>query len=177
MKIEEAKALLYSNGIPYEICCYSDEAEYWKHLSLYPDHEKAKPCKVTVLVVRCKNGHKHVELQFNSTNDGEIFVELFFGDYSYELFDCEEELLPNEIIRNINSVLQCKMSIIVAYDLKKKRWLGDVCYDHEKNKFEESFYKSALEKIHKPKSFVEQLFHDRKQYEIYDFENYQCIIK
>ena len=176
MKIEEAKALLYSNGISYDICCYSNEAEFWKHLSLYSDYKKAKLCKVTVIVIRCKNGHKDVELQFNSTDDGDIFVELFFGDYSYELFDCGEELLPNEIIRNINSVLQCNISIIVAYDLRRKRWLGDICYDKEVNSGE-TYYKTALERIHKPKSLVAKLFHDKRQYEIYDFENYQCIIK
>ena len=147
---------------------------------MFPYVKHAKSCKVTVIVISGKNGHKDIELQFNETENGPVFEDLFFGGYSYELFDCTEDILPDEVIRDIHSILQGQVTVIEAYDLKSCRRIADSIFvrsDHSDPLFGEPGYQKAMEKIHKPLSFFKKIFHVKEQYEIYDYENYQCVIK
>ncbi|MBR3094009.1 MAG: hypothetical protein IKH12_00265 [Clostridia bacterium] len=180
MTLETVKDLLNSNNIPYEICHYSGEADFYRHIILFPYVKNAKSCKVTTIVIRSKNGHKNTELQFNETKDGTVFVGLFFGGYSYELFDCQEEYLSDEIIREIDDIREGRVSVIEVNNLKKSRWIGDFCFDRNDMDdpiFGEPGFEKAMRKVQKPLSFFKKLFHAKIQYEVYDFERYQCIIK
>ncbi len=176
MTLENVKATLDSNGIPYDICLYADEADFWRHISKFPS-EIAKPCAVSVIVIHCKNGYKDIEIEIFGTGEDAIFVDLYFGDFSFEMFDLKKEYLPIELLRNINSILQGRKKVIVAYDLKNELWLGDACYDSEDNDYAQSDYKRAIDKIKKQSSLFGKLLSNNKLYEIYDYENYQCIIK
>ena len=180
MTLENAKELLASNGIPFETCHYANETEYWRHLILFPYVKHAKPCEVTALVVHCPNGKKNIELQFNAVDNEYLFVDLSFGGYSFELFDCQEEFLSHEILREIQVILQGQTAVIEANDLKHRRWSADAIFDRSDKDdpaFGEPGYQKAIAKIHKPLSFIQKLFHAREQYEIFDSEHYQCIIK
>ncbi len=177
MTLEETRKLLSSNGIFYEICYYSDEAAFFRHILMYPNVGNAKPCKTSVIVIHSKNQHKDIELQFNTIENDDVFMELYFGEYSFELFDWKEELLPDELMRIIGRIMTCSIEIIVANDIRRKRWIGDVCYDRDDNEWPDSYYKRTWDKIHKPRSLFEKLFHEKTQYEVYDYENYQCFIK
>ena len=176
MTLESVKALLASNGIPYEICLYADEAEFWRHICMFPSRN-AKPFAVTVIVIRSKNGHKDIELEFCGTGNHAGFIDLFFGDYTFELLGSKEELLPLELLQNVNEILQGEIKIIVAYDLKKEHWLWDACYDNEDTDYAQSPYNRAIDRINKPCSLFEKLRRSKKLYEIYDYDNYQCITK
>lgn len=176
MTIEDVKMLLSANGIPYEIHYYTNEGEFWRHLDMYAHVEKAKPYGTTVIVIRSKNGQKDIEIQFNTTEEACVFVDFFFGSYSFELFDWKEELLPNEMLRLITCILQCKFTVVTVHDLKRKRWIGDLSFDSE-NDYEESYYQREMAKINRPLSFLEKISRCKRQYEIYDFEKYQCVIK
>ena len=180
MTLETAKDLLNANNIPFEICYYRDEADFYRHICLFPYLKNAKPCKVTTIVIRSKNGHKNIELQFNETKDGTVFVELYFGGFSYELFDCQEEYLSNEILREIADIREGKVTVIEANDLKKRRWIADAQFDRSDKEdpvFGELGFEKAMIKVQKPLSIFKKLFHAKIQYDIYDFESYQCIIK
>ncbi|MBQ9413932.1 MAG: hypothetical protein IJU16_02255 [Clostridia bacterium] len=180
MTIETVKELLNSNNISFDICHYSGEADFYRHICLFPYLKNAKPCKVTTIVIRSKNGHKDIELQFNETKGGTIFVDLYFGGYSYELFDCQDEYLSDEIIREIDGIREGRVTVIEVYNLKKCRWIGDFVFDRndmDDSIFGEAGFEKAMKKVQKPLSFFKKLFHAKIQYDIYDFERYQCIIK
>ena len=174
MTIEEAEKFLIENNIPFEKCSYSNEADFYRHIALYPNSLSGKTCKVITLVVRCKNGYKDIELQFNDSEMGYTFEDLYFGEYSFEFFNYKKDLLPDAIAETIDLIIQGRTVIVVANDLKRHRWLTDACYDllEETDK-----YNSVIERIQKPPTIVDRLLRSVRQYEIYDYEKYERFIK
>lgn len=179
MTLEEAKELLHKNSIPFELCEFQGEDEYWHHAALFPYTKNAKPCKVIAIIIRSMNGKKNIELQFNAVDDIFRFEELLFGDYCYEMFCYKEEILADDLIRNIMEIQQGNLMIIVANDLKKRRWLGDACFDlsDDDDEFGKPGFQKAMQLIQKPKGSFSKLLGSKTQYEIFDWNTYQCIIK
>lgn len=178
MTLSEAKELLHKHNISFEQVEYENETEFFKHITMFPYTKKANPCRVIALVLHSKNEQKHIELQFNAVGDDFIFTELFFGDYGFELFDCYEEMLPNDLIEHISEITQGNLVIIVMNDIKNKRWIGDMCFSRNDNDtIGMPGLQKALHRIKKAKGFFAKLFKSKKQYEIYDWISYQCIIK
>ena len=56
MTLDEAKALLSENNISFELLEFNNEAEYWRHTSLFPYTKNAKPCKVIAMLIKSNNG-------------------------------------------------------------------------------------------------------------------------
>lgn len=179
MTIEEAKELLKVHSISFEQGEYKNEKEYWHHVLAFPYTANAKLCKVIALVIRSNNGKKHIELQFNSTPDGWMFEELWFGGYSYEMFDTSEEALPTELVENISNTMKNKLVFIECYDLKKKKWCGDAVFDctDQDEIFGKPGFQKAMGRIGEQKGFFAKLLRTKKQYEIFDWNSYQCIVK
>ena len=179
MTLNEAKTLLSKNSIPYELCEYQNETAYWHHAMQFPHTKNAKSCKVTVILIRSKNGKKNMELQFHAVDGIFRFAELYFGDYSYEMFDVKEESLENDLLACIAEIINGRFTVICASDLRKKRRLGDACFDRgdDDKRFGEPGFQKAMQRIQKPKGIFEKVSKSVKQYEIYDWNTYQCIIK
>lgn len=178
MTLEEAKVLLNSHNIPFELREFQDEKEYWHHVAMFPNTQNAKPCKVIAMVVRSNNGKKDIELQFNEAHDGFHFEELRFGDFGYELFDCEEEILADEILRIISEIRHGRLIFLDMNDIKNQRWMCHAWYDlNDDGAFGQSGFERIMKRFNAPKSFLEKLRNTEVQYEIYDWNTYQCIIK
>lgn len=178
MILDEAKELLSANNISFELREFQNEAEYWYHTTLFPYTKNAKPCKVIAIIIRSKNGKKDIELQFNAVDDILRFEELRFGDYCYEKFDVPEEMLAEDLMDQIFEVLRDDCAVIVVNDLKKKRRLADACFSRNyDDAFEEPGIQKAMQRIKKPQGFFSKLLKSKKQYEIYDWNTYQCIVK
>jgi len=179
MTLNDAKILLSENNIDFEACEYDNEAAYWHHCSLFPYTKNAKNCKVIVLVIASNNKHENIELQFNEIGNEFHFEELSFGNFCFELFDCKEEILADEILTNIKEIQSGNFVVIIANNLKKRRWLGDACFDlnDDDDAFGRSGFEKAMRRINKPKGLLSKLFRTQKQYEIYDWNTYQCIVK
>ena len=179
MLLEEAKKLLTNNNIPFELQEFPDEKEYWHHTMLFPYTDNAKSCKVIAIIVKSNNGNKHIELQFNDVNDDFVFDDLRFGSFCYELFDVPEKQVKEELLSIITEIVKGNIGIIDVNDLKKRKWLSDGSFDlsDEDDTFGKQGFEEAIEHIRKPKRFVDKLFKTKKQYEIYDWNTYQCIIK
>ncbi len=178
MTLEEARVLLSNNNIPHQLCDFHNEAEYWRHTSMFPYTKNAQSCKVTVIVIQSNNTHKNIELQFNVIDGIQKFVELWFGAYSYEMFDCIEEIQADDLMDRVVEIMQGNLKMIIANDLKKKRWLGDACFDlTDDDAFGNPGFEKAMKRIQKKKGLWEKLTKSQKQYEIYDWNNYQLIIK
>ncbi len=179
MTLYEAEKILTENNLLFEKCEFENEAAYWHHTMMFPHAENAKDCKVIVLIIASNNGKKNIELQFNAADDDFLFEELHFGDFSFEMFDYNEEMLAIDLLDRINKIKSGTFSVIVTNDLKRKRWLGDSCFDLNNDDYllGKPGFEKAIQKIQAPKGFISKLLKIRKQYEIYDWNTYQCIIK
>ena len=178
MTLNEAKKLLTDNGLAFKIIEFKDEAAYWHHTTLFPYTKNARKCKVIALIISSNNGKKNIELQFNAVDGVFLFEELHFGDFCFEMFDYKEEMLANALLNHINEIKDGAFSVIVANDLKNKRWLGDSCFNLKDNDdlFGKRGFEKEIQRINKPKAFISKLLKTEKQYEIYDWNTYQCII-
>jgi len=179
MTLEEAKQLLRTNNIEFNILEFSSEAEYWRHSVLFPDTKNAKSCKVIAIIIKSNNEKKNIELQFNLKDNVFFFEELSFGDYCFEMFDYKEEYLSKDLLENIRRIMSGSFKVILANDLKKHRWLGDACFDmnDDDDVFGEQGFEKAINRIKKPKSFISKLTKSKVLYEIYDWNTYQSIEK
>ena len=179
MTLNEAKILLSENNIAFDVREFENETAYWCHVSMFPYTKNAKPCKVIALIIRSNNGRKDIELQFNAVDNDFHFEELWFGSYCFEIFDVNEEMLADDLLDRIKEIQSGNFIVIVANNLKKKTWLGDACFERNENDdaFGQSGFEKAMKRIRKPKGPISKLFRTQKQYEIYDWNTYQCIVK
>lgn len=100
--------------------------------------------------------------------------DLRFGDFAYELFLTEEEFLEREMLEIIRRVMSGKCCFVMVNDLKQKRWRGDCCCDAEDG---EPGIPEILERLARPKGFWERLQGTRRQYEVYDWNEYHCVVR
>ena len=179
MTLLEAKTLLERKRIPYQTAQYENEADYWRHLMPFPYTQSARNCKVTVLVIPAVNGVKDIELQFNRRRGEYIFEDLRFGDFSFEMFNWDPDLLEADLLERIGQIVDGKLAVIERNDLKRKRWGGDACFDltDDDNVFGATGFREAMAKIEKPKTFWQKLRGQRIQYDIYDWRTYRQIVK
>lgn len=179
MLLEEAKMLLAENNIPFELQEHQNEKEYWHHKMQFAYTDNAKECKVVAMIVKSNNGNKNIELQFNSVNNNFIFDDMCFGGFSYELFDIPEEELSAEMISIITEIMKGNLAIITVNNLKKKHLMGDACFNlnDDDNTFGKPGFEKAIDYIKKPQGFLKKFVKPQRQYEIYDWNTYQCIIK
>lgn len=182
MTLIEAKELLRANSISFEQCEYTSEADYWYHTMMISNSKNAKSCKVVALVIKSKNGHNNLELQFNEKDGDFLFYDLWFGGYSFEKFDVAEEMLADDIIRQISEVQQGTMVFVTVYALSRKGkiWISDKIFDRNDSDddwFGETGFQKTMRHIQKRKGYLTRLFQIKMQYEIYNWISYQCIIK
>lgn len=179
MTLSEAKALLIENNIKFELLEFRNEAEYLQHSILFPYIKKARPNKVIAIVIKSKNGNKNIELQFNEVDGVYKFEEMRFGEFCYEMFDYNEEMLVRDLIHNITEIKKGTLIVIVLNDIKHQRWLADACFDlsDDDDEFGKIGFQKAMSKINKPKSFLSKLKKSKLQYEIFDWNSYRCIVK
>lgn len=179
MNLNDAKTLLEKRRIPYHMARYESEAEYWQHLMPFPRTANARKCPVTALVIPAPNGVKHIELQFIRSRDDYIFEDLWFGGYSFEMFDYQPDMLEADLLDLIGRIADGKLAVIEANDPKRKRWIMDSCFDlkEDDNVFGAPGFREALSKIEAPKSFWQKLTGKAIQYDIYDWRTHRQIVK
>ncbi len=179
MTLVECKELLTENSISFEVCEFENETAYYHHTTQFPNTKNAKDCKVIVLIILSKNEKKNIELQFNSTGNEFIFEELRFGDYAFEMFDYNEEMLADDLLNHIMEIQSGNFVVITSTDLKKRNGHGDVSFDlnDDDDIFGRPAFEKAMELIQKPKGLISRLLKIQMQYEIFDWNTYQCIVK
>ena len=179
MTLTEAKILLEKTRIPYQTAKYENEAEYWRHCMSFPRTDPARHCKITALVIPSVNGVKDIELQFSAIRGEYVFDELWFGGYSFEMFDYDPDLLEADILDIIGQIVDGRLTFVEANDLKKKRWRSDSRFDltDSDSVFGEPGYREAVAKIDSPKTFWQKLTGSKMQYEIYDWSTYRRVVK
>lgn len=179
MTLTDAKILLEKRRIPYQTARYENEAEYWLHCMPFSDLGQAGSCKVTVLVLPSVNGVKDIELQFNQVRGECVFEDMYFGGYSFDMSDADPDLLEADILDTIGQIVDGKVAVIEANDLKKKRWLGDSRFDlaDSDSVFGEPGFREAVAKIETPKTLWQKLTGRKIRYDIYDWRTYRQVVK
>ena len=179
MTLKQVEELLKEKDIDFSVCDFENEEEYLRHVHIFPVTKYAEDCRVKAIIIKCNNGYKNLELQFNEVDGEYIFIELLFGEFCFDMFENQNEFLANDLIFNIYQVLSEQIAIIVKNDLKKKRWLSDDCFilNEEDPIFGEPAFFRALSYIQRPKNFIENKLTGKMQYEIYTANSYQCIIR
>lgn len=179
MTLTDAKILFDKRRIPYRTVRYENEADYWRHLMSCPRTDSARNCKITALVIPSVNGVKDIELQFSRLRREFVFDELWFGCYSFDMYDYDQDLLEADLMDIIGQIVDGKVTVISASDLKKKRWISDARFDPTDcdNVFGAPGCREALAKIEKPRTFWQKLAGRRIQYDIYDWRSYRQVIK
>ncbi|MBQ8783367.1 MAG: hypothetical protein IJZ57_06300 [Clostridia bacterium] len=179
MTLTEAKELLNKNNIAFNLLEFENETEYFHHSFMFPYTKSARSDKVTAIVIESNNGKKNIELQFNEIDGVYQFEEMLFGEFCYEMFNYNEEMLADDLIHNIKEIKTGNLTVIVLNDIKNHRWLSDARFDlsDDDEGFGKTGFQKAMKKIEKPKSFLSKINKSKFQYEIYDWNTYHCIIK
>lgn len=179
MTLSEVKELLIENNIAFEVLEFENEKEYWHHTAMFPYTKNARSDKVIALVIKSNNGKKNIELQFNERDNIFYFDDLWFGEFTYEMFDYNENMLAEDLIHNIKEIIKGELIVIVLNDIKNRCWCGDACFDlsDDDDVCGKIGFQKAMKRIEKPKSFLAKLKKSKEQYEIYDWNTYQCIVK
>ncbi len=177
MTLNDVTELLNISGIPFYLRKYQSEMEYLRKTNMPPYTRNVRLCKTVVLVIESVNGHKNIEIQFNLTDGVFLFEQLRFGHYSFELFDCDELSLSDCIIDNIRTIMSGNLKIIVCNDMKKGHRIEDMCFDISEDASEEDRFYKALNKISRPKGLFQRIIRSEKQYEVFDWNSYQNIVK
>lgn len=113
---------------------------------------------------RRPNGLRHLDLVFT---DGE-FEDLCFGSFSYELWESEDA--QRALLEGIRDVMNGKSFCVVMVNGKNGKWLGDGLVS-----VEGCTLAQELEKLRRPKTWLERIFRTRRSYEVYDWKEYHCI--
>lgn len=177
MTLTEAKILLERNRIPYQTAQYENEGTYWRHLSPFCDISQTGMCKVTALVIPSVNGLRHIELQFNRVRGQYEFEDLYFGSYCFEMGDQDPELLPGDILETIGRIVDCKLGFIQITDPKRRKWLGDACYDltDSDQVFGAPGFREAVKKASGQPSFWAKITGRQRRFEIYTWQTFRTI--
>lgn len=170
MKMCELTDLLDENGYSYKVY-YIDDKEFYA----------AKGCcnikqyeSVLIKVVSIKNPNHSLNLDFTLYNRNNNFVvyDLWFGGYSFELFDFDDDDLADVILDNIKTVVGNKMHIIFARNAKTDKWFCDCAFYECDDDFEDDMddYEDTMKRIRKKIGRTDK-------YEVYTWKDYECIIK
>ncbi len=166
MTLEEGRQLLTGEGIPFEELRFENERAYWADVSFWDNGNPGKEEPVTVLRIPAPNGRRHLDLQFLS---GE-FLDLWFGGFSYEMWENLEKALAGDILDCIRTVREQGYWCMIRVDAEQGFWQGDACSDPE-----EYAMGDCLQKLRTPKGFWARLLNRRFLYEVYDWNEYHRI--
>ncbi len=181
MTITQAKELLDSRSISYTQVEYETKADFLKHIVMFPDLNGIEAHRVIALTIHSPNQQMHIHLEFCEKDGIFLFHDLWFGEFSFELFHYlyDEELLVWELIENISDICLGKAAVITVHNLSTRKRLADSIYylDCDYDRFGRSAFEKALKRIEAKKGFFARLFKTQTQYDIYDWKSHRRIIK
>ncbi|MBQ5865235.1 MAG: hypothetical protein IIW56_00985 [Oscillospiraceae bacterium] len=176
LKLSEVKQLLDDHGIAYLLTIEPSRREFYVRKGFCPREDSG-----AFRLLSIKNPHhtKNIDLIFVDASEDPEFYDLEFGGYPYELFGWLDEELPREIWEDIQSILTGRIWVIFATDAKTGKWFGDSLYrdstDEDENDMDR--LQKALAKIKKPKRLWRKLIGRTDCYEVFNWTNYEKIIK
>lgn len=176
MKMSEVQKLLSKNGIDYSISTEMSRAEFYRRKGFCPTEDTEA---FRLLTITNPNHTKEIEIIFTDASDDPEFYDLEFGGYWYEMFGCIEAELPQSLIDEIQSILCGRAWVIFATDAKTGKWFftGLYCDTIEEEWNDMERLHKTLAKIKKPKSLWRKFIGRTDVYEIFNWQNYERVIK
>lgn len=177
MKLTEVKRLLDDNSYAYTQTVIPSRAEFYRQKGFHPSIDNGA---FTLLTISNPNHEKYIQIIFNDATENPDFHDLEFGSFWYELFDCEKEYLAQELLTEIQRIIDGSTYVICASIVKKGihwNWNG-VYYDlpdDEMNSMD--VFRNTVSKIKAPKNCWKRLTGKTDIYEIFNWTNYEQIIK
>ena len=177
MKLSDVKKLLDENGYTYTQTIVLSRAEFYRQKGFNPSEDTGA---FVLLSIPNPNHQIDIQIIFNDTTENPDFSDLEFGGYWYELFDCEENYVAQELLTEIQRIINGNTHIIFASMVKKGvhwRWDGkyDVLPDTEMNSM--YAFNNVVAKIKSHKSWWRKLTGRTDIYEIFNWTSYEKIIK
>ena len=174
MKLIDVKKLLDDNGYTYTQTIVSSRAEFYRQKGFNPSKDT-----VAFVLISIPNPNHQIDIQiiFNDATENPDFSDLEFGGYWYELFDCEEKHVAQELLIEIQRIINGSTHIIFASTVKNGvLWRWDGKYDNLSDAEMNTFH-NTVEKIKSPKSWWRRLTGRTDIYEIFNWTSYEKIIK
>ena len=179
MTLSEVKEILRSNSILFQECEFANEADFINHIFPFAYTKGTKEQKYYALIIHSNNEKMHLILQFEEKNGDFVFFDLYFGDFCFEYF-WWDSINCASLVEEIQEIMNGNHTIIVVSNPKTKQWLSDSCFDRndiDDDMFGEIGFQKAMKRIRQKKTFWEKLFGFNRNYEIYDWNTYECITK
>ena len=177
MKLIDVKKLLDANGYTYMQTIVSSRAEFYRQKGFNPSEDTGA---FVLLSIMNPNHQIDIQIIFNDATENPDFSDLEFGGYWYELFDCEEEYVAQELLTEIERIIDGSTHIIFASMLKNGiHWHWDGKYDDLPNAEMNSMdaFQNTVKKIKSPKSWWRRLTGRTDIYEILNWTSYERIVK
>lgn len=173
MRLNEVKLLLDNYNIGYSISVIENKATFYRSKGFFHVKDSAPFLLLTIPNI---NHNKNIEIHFKSDECNPEFSDLEFGGHWYELFDCSEAQLSFELMKEINAILSNQVYIIFAKNTKTQAWIYDMSfYDLPEEQNDMDDFQRILQRIKKPKLWQRLLWGQKRTYEIFNWENYECI--
>lgn len=176
MKLTDVQKLLDENGYTYKASTVLSSLDFYRSKGFHP---KAETGPFWLFSIPNPNHGKNIEIIFTDASDDPAFYDLEFGGYWYELFDCREENLPQELLEEIRRILSEQTYVIFATDARNGNWRGDfVYYDLPQEEMNDmAAFRRRISRIRAPKSLWRKLTGRTDAYEMFSWRTYQRIVK
>ena len=176
MKMNEMQKLLSENGIKYTLSTEPSRSEFYRRKGFRPTEDTGAFCLLTIMN---PNHSKNIEIIFADDSDNPEFYDLEFGGYWYEMFGYLEEELPQSLMDEVQNIVCGRAWVIFATDAKSGVWFFNGLYcdsiEEEWNDMEQLH--RTIARIKKPKSLWRKFVGRTDVYEIFNWQNYERIIK
>ena len=188
MTLIQAKELLSSHCIEFTEMEFASEADFYDHILPFSYAPKANDHKLYALIIQSNNGNKHITLEFIEKKGEYVFSDLWFGAFTYEyLFDGVIENdsyslqeIQEMLMDDIQAIIKNRIAFITVTNPKTKQLISDSQFDRsdaDDAYFGEKGFQRAIGNIRKKPTLLWRLLGIRRQYEIYDWNSYECITK
>ena len=102
MKLSDVKKLLDENGYTYTQTIVLSRAEFYRQKGFNPSEDTGA---FVLLSIPNPNHQIDIQIIFDDTTENPDFSDLEFGGYWYELFDCEEKYVAQELLTEIQRII------------------------------------------------------------------------
>lgn len=177
MKLIDVKKLLEDNGYTYSQTIVPNRAEFYRQKGFNPSDDTGA---FVLLSIPNPNHQVDIQIIFKDATEDAVFSDLEFGGYWYELFDCEETNIAQELLTEIQRIVSGSAYVIFASIVKKGvhwRWSG-VYYDLPDSEMNDmDAFRNTVHKIKSVKNWWSKLTGKTDIYEIFNWTSYEKIVK
>jgi len=177
MKLSDVKKILDDHSYTYTQMLVTSSLEFYQSKGFRPSYDKGA---FVLLSIPNPNHKIDIQLIFNDASEDPDFSDLEFGGVWYELYDCEEDEIPQVLFTEIQRIINGSTYFIFACTVKKGiHWKWDGVYydlpDAEMNNMDA--FRKTVGKIKSPKKWWKRFASKTDVYEIYNWTSYEKIIK